>query len=69
MRKELDSLVTREPTVTAIVILFCPVEISSEAESNADELFDKCGKYEGVLTDSCSVSACKGPDVSFEENK
>ena len=69
VRKELDSLVTREPTVTAIVILFCPVEISSEAESNADELFDKCGKYEGVLTDSCSVSACKGPDVSFEENK
>lgn len=67
--EELDRLVTREPTVTPIVILFCPVEISPEAESNANELFDKCGKYKGVLTGSCCVSACRGPDVSFEENK
>lgn len=32
------------------------VEMSPEADSNADELFDKCGNIEGVITDRCGVS-------------
>ena len=67
--EDLDRLVTREATLTPIVILFCPLEISLEAASNVDEFFDKCGNFEGVITDRCSVSFCKGSDVSFEENK
>ena len=68
MSEDLDRLVTREATLTPIVISFCPLEIFPEAESNAKELFDKCRNIEGVKTDRCSVSDCRGPDVSFKEN-
>jgi len=67
--EDLERLVTREAALTPIVILFCPLEISPEAESNADELFDKCGNFEGVITDRCSVLDCRESDESFEENK
>lgn len=51
MSEDLKRLVAREAALTPIIILFCPLEISPEAESNADELFDKCGNFEGVITD------------------
>lgn len=50
-------------------MLFSPLEISRETEPNADELFDKCGDFDGVITDHCSVSDWRGPEVNFEENK
>ena len=68
VREDLDRLVTNKAPVTPIVILFCPLEISPEAESNADELF-ACRNVEGFITDRCSVSDWRGPDVIFEENK
>lgn len=67
MGEYLDRLVTREAALTPIVILFHPLEISPEAESNSDELFDKCGNFEGVITDRCSVSDCRGPEVNCED--
>jgi len=67
--EDLDRLVKREATLTPIVILFSPVEISSETEPNADELFDKCGDFDGVITDHCSILDWRGPEVNFEENK
>lgn len=69
MNEDLDRLVKREATLTPIVILFSPLEISRETEPNADELFDKCGDFDGVITDHCSVSDWRGPEVNFEENK
>lgn len=67
MSEYLDRLVTREAALSPTVILFCPLEMSPEAETNADELFDKCGNFEGVITDCCSVSDCRGPDVNCED--
>lgn len=69
MSEDLHRLVTREAALTPNVILFRPVEMSPEAESNADELFDKCGNIEGVITDRCGVSDCRGSDVSCRENE
>ena len=67
MSEYLDRLLTREASLSPIVILFCPLEISPEAETNADKLFDKCRNFEGVATDRCSISDCRGPDVNCED--
>lgn len=69
MSEDLDRLVKREATLTSIVILFCALEISPETEPNADELLNKCGDFDEVMTESCSVSDWRGPELSFEENK
>lgn len=67
MSEYLDRLVTREAALSPIVILFCPLEISPDPETNADEFFDKCGNFQGVTTDRCSVSDCRGLDVNCED--
>ena len=68
--EELDLPATTEAKVTLnVVSLFCcPLTLSPEAKSKADELFDSRLKFEGVMTYNDVVSPCRGRDVCSEEN-
>lgn len=62
-----DRFVIREVVFSFIVILFCLFEIFFEFEINVDEFFDKCGNFQGVIIDCCSVLDCRGLDVNCED--